>query len=62
MSKSAQQFSNFWKKALFTGTGRPPVKVMNDTEMKQKLASDPRGIGYISTAAVDDSVKVVKIK
>jgi len=61
MNKSAQQFSTFWKKALFTGTGRPPVQVTNDAEMIQKLASDPGGIGYISKAAADDTVKIIQI-
>jgi len=61
LGKSAQQFSTFWKKALFTGTGRPPVELKDDAEMKKFIAADPKGIGYISASAVDGSVKVVKL-
>lgn len=62
LNKSAQQFNTFWKKALFTGTGHPPVEVQNDAEMKRFIAADPRGIGYISKSALDGSVKVVTLK
>jgi len=61
VKKSPQQFSVFWKKALFTGTGKPPVEVADETQMKQAIASDPKGIGYISAAALDDSVKQLVI-
>jgi len=62
LNKSAQQFNTFWKKALFTGTGRPPIEVQNDAQMKQSIAADPRGIGYISSAALDGSVKAVTFR
>lgn len=62
LNKTGQQFATYWKKALFTGTGRPPVEVKNDMEMKRFIAADPRGIGYIDSASLDDSVKVVKIR
>jgi len=61
LGKSAQQFSTFWKKALFTGTGRPPIELKSDAEMKKFIAADPKGVGYISATAVDGSVKVVKL-
>jgi len=62
LNKTGQQFATYWKKALFTGTGRPPVEVKNDLEMKKFIAADPRGIGYIDQASLDDSVKVVSIR
>lgn len=62
LNKSAQQFATFWKKALFTGTGRPPIEVKDDAEMLKFIAADPRGIGYISRSAVDGSVKVIKLQ
>ncbi|ALC15250.1 phosphate ABC transporter substrate-binding protein, PhoT family [Desulfuromonas soudanensis] len=62
LSKTGQQFATYWKKALFTGTGRPPIEVKDDAEMKKFIAIDPRGIGYISRAALDDSVKALPIQ
>ena len=61
LSKSGQQFATYWKKALFTGTGRPPIEVKDDAEMKKFIAIDPRGIGYITGTALDDSVKALPI-
>lgn len=60
--KTSQQFQIYWKKALFTGTGRPPIEVRDDAEMKKFIAADPRGIGYISRAAFDGSVKEINIR
>lgn len=62
LNKSAQQFVTYWKRALFTGTGRPPVEVKNDAEMKKLIAADRRGIGYISRAMLDDSIKAVTLE
>jgi len=62
LNKTGQQFATYWKKALFTGTGRPPVEVKNDVEMKKFISADPRGIGYIDSSSLDDSVKVVKVR
>lgn len=60
--KTPQQFQIYWKKALFTGTGKPPIEVRDDAEMKKFIAADPRGIGYISRAAFDGSVKEISIR
>jgi len=57
VKKSPQQFMVFWKKALFTGTGKPPVEVADDAQMKQAIAADPQGIGYISVSELDGTVK-----
>jgi len=62
LNKTGQQFATYWKKALFTGTGRPPVEVKNDVEMKKFISADPRGIGYIDSSSVDDSVKIVTVR
>lgn len=59
--KTVQQFYIYWKKALFTGTGTPPIELKDDAEMKKFIAADPRGIGYISRDALDGSVKEVKL-
>jgi len=61
VDKSAQQFDTYWKKALFTGTGRPPIAVQDDAEMKRFIAADPRGIGYIARGSLDASVKAVTL-
>jgi len=61
LSKSPQQFFTYWKKALFTGTGNPPIILGNDSEMKAFISAKTSSIGYISSDALDGSVKELKI-
>ena len=61
VKKTVQQFQIYWKKALFTGTGTPPIELKNDDEMKKFIAADPRGLGYISRGSLDGSVKEIKL-
>ncbi len=62
VKKTPAQFSTFWKKALFTGTGTPPKDFGNDSEMKAFVAANPGGIGYIARSALDGSVKELRIQ
>jgi ABC-type phosphate transport system substrate-binding protein len=62
INKSPRQLDQIWKQALFTGTGMPPQKVKNDSEVKGFVARTPDAIGYISRESLDDSVKILKAK
>jgi ABC-type phosphate transport system substrate-binding protein len=44
---------------VFTGKGQPPKEMGSTADMKKFVAANPDAIGYIETAAVDGSVKVV---
>lgn len=57
--KSAAQIKASWAKLIFTGRGRPPKAVLNDSEVKKLLAENPNAIGYIQRNMVDDSVKAL---
>jgi ABC-type phosphate transport system substrate-binding protein len=57
--KSAAQMKTYWSKIIFTGRGQPPKEVTSGAEMKQRIAENPRAIGYIDQSLVDDSVRVV---
>ena len=59
--KSPQQYTTYWKKSLFTGTGLPPKDFASDDEMKKAVAAQPGAIGYISASALDGSVKKLDI-
>lgn len=62
VGKSPGQFSNYWKKALFTGTGIPPRSLNGDGEVKTFVAANDGAIGYVTAAAVDDSVKKLEVR
>jgi ABC-type phosphate transport system substrate-binding protein len=59
LGKSASQLKSYWSRLIFTGKGTPPKQYASDTEIKAAVASNPNLIGYINSAAVDGTVKVV---
>ena len=46
-------------KLVLSGQMTKPVAASSDAEVKQKVAGDPNAIGYIDSASVDGSVKVL---
>jgi ABC-type phosphate transport system substrate-binding protein len=62
LGKTPQQFMIYWKKMLFTGKGLLPRSVKTDAEVKAFVASNPDAIGYISPAALDNSVKKLEVR
>ncbi|HEU4846441.1 MAG TPA: hypothetical protein VFT05_19395 [Burkholderiaceae bacterium] len=57
--KDPAQVKAIWSKLVFTGKGTPPKEYNSDAEVRKAVAADPKAIGYISKAAVDDTVKVI---
>jgi ABC-type phosphate transport system substrate-binding protein len=60
--KSQAQLKAHWSKVIFTGRGKPPKRVANSTEVKKLLSDNPNAIGYIDSADLDASVKVLQIR
>lgn len=59
LSRSSAQLKAYWSKLVFTGKGTPPKELADDAAVKAAVAADSTAIGYISSASVDGSVKVV---
>ena len=59
LKKSKSQLDSYWAKQVFTGKATPPTIVPNTDKVKELVASDPKVIGYIDAASVDDTVKVI---
>lgn len=59
VKKSPSQLNSYWSRLIFTGKGRPPFAVADDAEVIEFVATNPSMIGYVSTEAVTDQVKVV---
>ncbi|HEY9118348.1 MAG TPA: substrate-binding domain-containing protein [Marinobacter sp.] len=53
------QLKAFWSQQVFTGRGQPPAEAGSASGMKAQVASTPGAIGYIDSADVDNSVKVL---
>ena len=61
VGKTLSQFKTFWKKAIFTGKGKPPRSFKNSKEVIEFVKSNPGTIGLVS-GDVDDSVKIIEIQ
>ena len=59
LNRSSAQLKAYWSKLVFTGKGTPPKELADDAAVKAAVAADASAIGYISSASVDGSVKVV---
>ena len=57
--KDPAQVKALWSKLIFTGKATPPKEYATSAEVKKAVAADPKAIGYIEKAAVDDTVKVI---
>jgi len=57
--KEPSQVKALWARLTFTGKAQPPKEVADAAAVKKAVAADPKAVGYIDKAAVDDSVKVL---
>ncbi|WP_299774059.1 phosphate ABC transporter substrate-binding protein [uncultured Pseudoteredinibacter sp.] len=58
-NKNPSQLNAYWARIVFTGKGQPPKALMDDSEVKEFVASNADSIAYIDSSEVDDSVKVI---
>jgi len=61
VQQNSTQFSIYWKNQTFTGTGVAPKVFETEMDLKAFVKDTPGAIGYISLAAIDDSVKKVPV-
>jgi ABC-type phosphate transport system substrate-binding protein len=54
------RLASYWNEAYFQGVF-PPTVLSSSAAVKRYVASEPRAIGYVDPADVDDSVHVVLI-
>lgn len=59
LQRSTQQLRSYWARQLFTGKGKPPVRVDDSTALKELIANNPEFVGYLWESEVDASVRVL---
>jgi ABC-type phosphate transport system substrate-binding protein len=57
--KNPSQLAAYWAKVIFTGDGRPPVKLKSNFAVRKAVADNPQAIGYIDNRSVNKSVRVI---
>ena len=59
VKKDESALNSYWARMLFSSKGKPP-KVLDDAaSVKEIVANNPNTLGYIDSADVDDTVKVI---
>ena len=59
LKKDAAQMRSYWSKLIFSGQGVPPAVAGDDGDVKNWVARNSNGLGYVDSAVVDSSVKVL---
>jgi len=57
------QLVRLWKRLIFSGTGRGPIKVNSEAEMIAKVSNTKGAIGYVSDLTVinNNSINIVDV-
>lgn len=50
-----------WSKLMFSGKGQPPQTLDSDEAVRNAVAANPKGLGYIDKNAVNNTIKVILI-
>ncbi|RMI02664.1 phosphate ABC transporter substrate-binding protein [Stutzerimonas nitrititolerans] len=58
-NKNESQLKSYWSGLIFTGKGQAMASVADDAAVVAKVAAEADAIGYVDSAAVNDSVKVL---
>lgn len=57
--RDAAQIKATWSRIAFSGKGQPPKAMPDASAVKKAVAADPKAVGYIDSAAIDATVKVL---
>jgi ABC-type phosphate transport system substrate-binding protein len=59
LQKNPQQMKAHWAKLVFSGQAMPPKVLADDKAVKKWVGCTPGAVGYVDSAMVDKSVKVL---
>ena len=59
--KTPKQFTNYWRKMVFSGKGTMPKSFESEDELIAFVAENDGAIGYIDSATTHDAVKELPI-
>jgi hypothetical protein len=62
IGKSEAKLKSYWSRLIFTGKGTPPKIIGDDHAVKEWVAGQPQGMGYIMRSKADNTVKILDLK
>jgi ABC-type phosphate transport system substrate-binding protein len=57
LQMTPQQFTNHWRKIVFSGTGKEPTSFDSEAELVKFVSKTPGAIGYVSGSTTTNGVK-----
>ena len=61
LNKSSSQFSNYWRRILFSGKDMLPVILEKDSDIIDFIKKHPRALSYINMTNVTNTIKALPI-
>ena len=62
VNKTQNQFTNYWRKMIFTGKGFPPKRFQSSAELIVYVAETPGAIGFIKAGTEVKNVNVINVQ
>jgi ABC-type phosphate transport system substrate-binding protein len=62
VDKSLEEINAYWARLVFAGRTTPPAETKGQDELLEKVANDPRAIGYIDRAYLNRSALARNVK
>ena len=60
--KTAKQFTNYWRKMVFSGKGKMPKSFDSEEDLAAFVADNKGALGYTTAGAVFDGTRTIEIK
>ena len=62
INKSSKQYSNYWRKMVFTGKGKIPKSFATNAEMIKYVSGTSGAIGYIGSSTKPANVNTINVR
>ncbi len=62
INKSAKQYSNYWRKMVFTGKGKIPKSFATSAELIEHVSGTSGSIGYIDPGTTPANVNTINVQ
>ena len=60
--KTAKQFTNYWRKMVFSGKGKMPKSFDSEEDLAAFVADNKGALGYTTAGVVFDGTRVMEVK
>ena len=60
--KTPKQFTNYWRKMVFSGKGKMPKSFESEEDLATFVADNKGALGYTTAGVVFDGTRVIEIK